>query len=485
MAMARSCRFVSLSLLLVSWALVGGCSLLDEDPTVVPELAGGDEKSGEGEGLPVDEPLVAVAMASMTPYAAVQGEVAVDVALSRVEVVRKVELLVGDSVAAVSETAPFALAWDSTGTGDGLVQVSVRATDEFGRVTESDQLPLVILNRGAMMELIQGDTGTMVIPANFDGSQETHVKHHWMASRAYPRALGIFLWEPPQEGPDWEIELRMGIGTCPHNGMAFDPGPQSAGGATVIEVTPPYGLPRDTSLFIHAGAMNAHEHVGESLSYSVRVFAFDDAEGQGGQPADQTGCPVNSGYPCSCEGVRVCADGSDCVAFAPGAAAGICSAKCTGPQDAASCSDTLGFGSRGGCFAGRDPSSPDHCLLECVVGSGTCPTGQVCADQGEAGLCLPGAPEEPNPGSGSGGDAGAGGDSGPDGAGPPCYGVSNLGCCDGSMVYFCEMGALQSLDCAPYACGWSERIGMFKCNGQDTPPAGVPFDCPASLAAAP
>ncbi len=71
-------------------------------------------------------------------------------------------------------------------------------------------------------------------------------------------------------------------------------------------------------------------------------------------------------------------------------------------------------------------------------------------------------------------------DSGPADA-DPCLGVTAAGCCKGAVVYFCEKGGLQQLSCAPYGCGWSAKVNLFKCNGKDPPPAGTSASCPAGI----
>jgi len=70
---------------------------------------------------------------------------------------------------------------------------------------------------------------------------------------------------------------------------------------------------------------------------------------------------------------------------------------------------------------------------------------------------------------------------------PPCYGVSRDGCCRGNIVYWCwtdgQNDHLGEEDCGGYDCGWSDKIGMFKCKlgGGDPVPQGMTADCPPAL----
>ena len=64
-----------------------------------------------------------------------------------------------------------------------------------------------------------------------------------------------------------------------------------------------------------------------------------------------------------------------------------------------------------------------------------------------------------------------------------CEGVGYEGCCDGSVVYWCEDGTLYALDCSQNIppddiCGWSEADGFFDCGGSDPVPVDIVPDCP-------
>ncbi len=45
----------------------------------------------------------------------------------------------------------------------------------------------------------------------------------------------------------------------------------------------------------------------------------------------------------------------------------------------------------------------------------------------------------------------------------PCGGLDYVGACDGTKVVWCESDKLQSLECAPQACGYNAKAGYFDC----------------------
>jgi len=74
-----------------------------------------------------------------------------------------------------------------------------------------------------------------------------------------------------------------------------------------------------------------------------------------------------------------------------------------------------------------------------------------------------------------------------DASGPPlaCGALGFEGCCQGTMLHFCQSGQVFSLDCksAPL-CGWSSKRGVYDCatSGGGDPAGQHPRSCPAGLA---
>jgi hypothetical protein len=65
----------------------------------------------------------------------------------------------------------------------------------------------------------------------------------------------------------------------------------------------------------------------------------------------------------------------------------------------------------------------------------------------------------------------------------PCGDVTEPGCCDDDVLYWCEDGCLQTIDCywndAPDdVCGWDPASGFYDCGGDGADPSGVsPWSC--------
>ena len=83
---------------------------------------------------------------------------------------------------------------------------------------------------------------------------------------------------------------------------------------------------------------------------------------------------------------------------------------------------------------------------------------------------------------GDSGDTGQSVDRGDSGTGDPaCGDIPWIGCCVGNVIHYCENPAsphLVTQDCGGYSCGYSAKIKLFKCNSNDTPPAGYSLECP-------
>lgn len=78
-----------------------------------------------------------------------------------------------------------------------------------------------------------------------------------------------------------------------------------------------------------------------------------------------------------------------------------------------------------------------------------------------------------------GGIPDAGADSGPD----PCGGIGLEGCCDGSMLKYCEEGELREVSCALNpSCGWFAMGQYYDCgtDGIEDPTGTYPRTCPNS-----
>lgn len=231
--------------------LVAGC---DDDGT-------GDDAGGDSEA-----PLVT--LDSVTPLAEQLAVFEVSATASDDVGVVLVELLVDDEVAASSDVAPYAFSWDASGAPYGEFDLVVRATDAAGNAGESEPVPM------EHVELDEGAEGTMVIPDDYDGTQETDVKHHWTTGAEVPESYVAWAgWEPADDADAWVITLEVGSGFCPHTGQTLDAAAPDQESPAQLESAPEDGFPTESQLFVHVRA-NASAHVGESLPLTFHVFAL-------------------------------------------------------------------------------------------------------------------------------------------------------------------------------------------------------------------
>lgn len=71
-------------------------------------------------------------------------------------------------------------------------------------------------------------------------------------------------------------------------------------------------------------------------------------------------------------------------------------------------------------------------------------------------------------------------DSGQD-TGSGCGGISNVGCCQGKVLFYCSNSQLQTKQC-PLKCGWSSAYGLYHCGSSAAgdPTSKHPRVCPAA-----
>lgn len=185
----------------------------------------------------------------------------------------EIRLTVDGRVVASADAAPFILSWNTTATKNGAVQIALEAEDAQGNVAESESRYVVVLNGGAEMELMEGNMGQMSVPADFTGEEEIHLKHHWLPEQDYNTVLAVLTWAVPDGQSDWEVELKLGSGTCPHTGQEFGDG-ASQTSPLIVELAAQNGWPKDTQYFSHIDPTNAMNHKGESAPYEIRIFVF-------------------------------------------------------------------------------------------------------------------------------------------------------------------------------------------------------------------
>jgi len=218
----------------------------------------------------------AITIDNVTLHQAVEGTFDVAVTATDDVGVDFVELLVDGEVSTSSEQDPFGIPWDTTTATSGIVSIAARVTDKAGKTAETEPIDVVVVNGGGEVELTEGAEGTIVIPDDFNGTQEIHVKHHWTSGdEGASRAIAILTWEVPEDQDVWEFMLEIGSGFCPHTGTTYASSETLDASPIVFDATPETPLPANTQLFVHISTMNPFDHLGDELPFGIRVFTFE------------------------------------------------------------------------------------------------------------------------------------------------------------------------------------------------------------------
>lgn len=232
------------------------------------------------------DPNGAVTILNPTPNKPLLGEVAIEVEVVLARDVQKMELFVGDVAdpVVVSETLTDTLLWDAGESPvEALQQIFVKVTDKDGNGYDSAPVNVIVLGAtGQAVSFTDGHAGAIRIPADYDGTQEIDVKHHWTTPATARRAIGIGHWETQAGQEEWTIEIALGHGTCPHAGQVWGERVISSETPVIIDLdlNPLVGLPQlPGDSFVHLrpviGTAAPYSHLGEFVPYSVDVYLFE------------------------------------------------------------------------------------------------------------------------------------------------------------------------------------------------------------------
>ena len=285
------------SVLMALWVCIAlclmGCDDADKDeqdlePTDNNSTYTGEETGEQDTGDDTEAPTVSIE--TLTAFTGVSGTAQITVTAEDNVAVAQVELLVNEDVVGSLTETPFVFEWDTTRSNDGPVDLSVSATDTAGNSATSEVVRVVIVNDGKeVLDLEEGSQSTMVIPPDYDGTQETHIKRHFTPLENYVRVLCVAMWENPVGGTAWNMKAEMGTGTCPHSGISFEGDAISDTGVVELDIIPEVGVVSGERHYCHIGAENSESHVGEEVDLTNKIFVF-------GETADMTPCPPNSAF---------------------------------------------------------------------------------------------------------------------------------------------------------------------------------------------
>jgi len=223
---------------------------------------------------------------NLIPYTAVQGSLDVEVTADMPSGVKRVELYAGlePEPIATAKEAPYQLTFDTTLVRDGLTNVAVTVVGNDGKAHHSDIIPVIVLNTGEAAVIHDDDTGVLQIPAVIAG--ETDLRHYWETPTGIKQILAMVKWVPQEGQIDWDLELAIGQGICPHRGQQYGERDHSLTSPTVLTVsatevaaaaeffpeTPASYDPLTELYFLHLSTLNLEEHLSEAVPYSIEVF---------------------------------------------------------------------------------------------------------------------------------------------------------------------------------------------------------------------
>lgn len=123
----------------------------------------------------------------------------------------KLELLADGKVVVTLDKAPWEFSWDSTKASDGIAKLSIKGHAGAKSAT-SDETAVVVLNKGEEATWLAGNSSKIIVPTS--GYVEQHLKFGYMMPAGIAQIINVLTWE--KEG--FELELAIGVGTCPHSG---------------------------------------------------------------------------------------------------------------------------------------------------------------------------------------------------------------------------------------------------------------------------
>ncbi|MFH1809927.1 MAG: hypothetical protein ABIJ09_14375 [Pseudomonadota bacterium] len=230
---------------------------------------------------PLDaDPAAEVAITNFTIYDGVMGSKEVMVYIKVDREISRVELLCDDATepAASAEGRVTSLMWDSTRCAEGVVNLVARVVDEDDHTYDSPAMSLVVVNRGRVVSLTEGNLGTIRIPTTYDGTQEVDVKHHWNNPAGQTRVVAIATWNLTASDPVWMIEGSVGCGVCPHSGSLWGQPEETDASPFIIDMRASdinQTWLDTTQAFFHLRPLDAQNHLGENLPYTMAVYLFE------------------------------------------------------------------------------------------------------------------------------------------------------------------------------------------------------------------
>ncbi|MFH1437116.1 MAG: Ig-like domain-containing protein [Pseudomonadota bacterium] len=192
---------------------------------------------------------------------------------------RKIEIFKGGDVISTITEDPFLPVFDSTPYGDSVISLMMRVTDLSGRTVMSDEIPLIAMNSGSIVQTLEGDSETdwdewsIFIPDPIVG--DLHLKYHWNMPLNVTKILTVAV---VTSGDDWTTTYAVGEGGCPHSGTQHKSN-YSERGVNILELSASElgesMFPTGT-WFAHIAQENMDQHLDELFSFRHIVILIGE-----------------------------------------------------------------------------------------------------------------------------------------------------------------------------------------------------------------
>jgi len=209
--------------------------------------------------------------------AQVPVEITDAVGLASIEIFRS-----GDPIATI-DTEPILPVFDSTLYEDSVLSLMLRATDTAGLSTMSDELPVIVMNDGSIVEMTEAavpgsewDEWSITIPENPAGL-ELDIKSHWTMPEKIARLFSVAVVE--SEGT-WVTAYSVGEGECPDAGTVRKSSSDDGNGFHIIDLpATELGSPTFTSgvmWFNHIAQGNLSDHLNDTFTFRNVVILIPE-----------------------------------------------------------------------------------------------------------------------------------------------------------------------------------------------------------------
>ncbi len=123
----------------------------------------------------------------------------------------KLELLVDGKAAVTLDKAPWEFSWDTTKAKDGIAKLTIKGYAGTKSAT-SDETAVVVLNNGEVAKWKSGHSAKIIVPTS--GYVNQHLRYAYDMPAGVSQIINVLTWEKT----GFELELAIGVGTCPHSG---------------------------------------------------------------------------------------------------------------------------------------------------------------------------------------------------------------------------------------------------------------------------